>query len=438
VNKFFVTYIVPALFVLVSVLIYAVHPAVDRRIDLNINTNSIWNIIPYSSSESQNSQRPKALVTYRQGNHRNAIFHVPELPNEITSVWSTRRLQHGIHSASKASVVGDGERLYVGTDTSWFYCLSQKTGEVLWKILFADSMKGIHSTAALDADFVYVGSYRGVIYKLNKLTGELIWSRIVGETIGASLGIDEESLLLNVETISPVDGYLIKLNKKTGQTIWQSENIGQQSHSSPALHVKSNLVVVGANNATLKAFDYTTGEKKWQKNMLGDIKSSIWVEGDVGYITTWGQNTLAFRMPTGEIVWDKKIFSAKSQVSPAVIASEQSVLVADSSNDALYVLDSKTGETKKKIHIPTVDRMFQVSSPVVLQLPNLKQYFLYTCEKRKLCLIDAAGNILKKWNINGHFTGSPWIDKGHIFFSYNDGGVEAFKLSGQLIKGLRK
>ena len=178
--------------------------------DTKVSPQLIWNAVRWKKPDPSVDLNGE-LRMYRGNPQRNAVFNVERL-EEFYPSWKSSRINHGIHGASKASVISDSESIYVGSDTSWFYCFDQKTGNLNWKIYLGDSSRGIHSTAALDEHSVYVGSYRGSVYRIDKRSGEIIWMRIIGETAGASPLITDQHILFNIETNQP-NGYLIKLNK---------------------------------------------------------------------------------------------------------------------------------------------------------------------------------------------------------------------------------
>ena len=385
----------------------------------------MWNPIP--TSEVKNLVTDSGMMQpnmYRENLQRNAIFYSDQFvkKSKAEKIWKSAQINFDIHSASKSTIAADENNIYVGSDASWFYCYDKLTGQLIWKFYLTDASRGIHSTAIVDRDAVYVGSYRGTVYKLNKLTGQLMWARIIGHTIGASPFIDGETILFNVETSEP-DGYLIKLNILTGETIWQSEKLGEQSHSSPALSVDKKMVVIGANNSTIQGFNFSTGEKKWSTSVIGPIKSTIWIDENVGYVSTWGKQLIKFNIENGNIIWSEKL-NLKSQVSPALSKKYGIVMIADQGG-VMYGFDQKLGRSVWK-NVQSVDS--QISSPVVIKNKN-DELFLFNCKLYKMCLLHPkTGQIINEFDIDGRFTGSPVVNNNMMYLSMNNGSVLSYKV----------
>lgn len=380
-----------------------------------------WNSIHFNEPPAESAANNQ-LTMYRGNAKRNAAFNVRNL-DKLTTNWKTQRINFGIHSASKASVISDADSIYVGSDTSWFYSFNRLTGKINWKIYLAESSRGIHSTAAVDGDSVYVGSYRGAVYRINKKTGEIIWMRLLGDTAGASPLITSQHILFNIETTQP-NGYLIKLNKANGSTVWQSEYLGEQSHSSPALSEDQKTVTIGVNNSTLQGFDFENGQRKWTTKITGPSKSTVWIHKDNGFITSWGKELLKFSTADGKIIWNLPL-ATKSQVSPAY-SEKYNVLMAASSDGQIYGVDADLGRIKWK----SSEKKFsnQISSPVLIRLSQNDERFLFVCEVKKLCLIHPQnGKILRTWDIDGYFTGSIYLYENNVYLAMNNGQVISYE-----------
>jgi outer membrane protein assembly factor BamB len=359
-------------------------------------------------------------IFYRESPERSAVFQFQKLPRDFKSEWSTENINVGIHAASKSSAISDDKNIFVGSDSSWFYSFS-KTGVLRWKIYLAETMYGIHSTPAIDENSVYVGSYRGTLYRINKDTGEIIWSRIVGQTIGSSPLLSEDSITVAVETYQK-NGYVVRLNKENGDLIWKSANLGEQSHSSPSLDVKLGVLVVGVNNSTVQGLDYKTGKILWSTPVKGPVKSTINIQNGRGFGTSWGKELFSIDIQSGRLNWSAEL-NEKSQVSPAFSQSCNCLITSDRTGE-IFAINADSGE--RIWTLPTVLKG-QLSSPVLLK-NNQQEKILFYCREKVLCLIDPRGKIEKTWPTRGTFTGSPFLDKDHLYLSYNEGPLESFKI----------
>ncbi len=374
----------------------------------------IWNPVEFSSLPVEDDSG----LNYRNSPQRRGVFPVKAIPHSFKRLWLTPEINSGIHSASKASALSDGKYIFVGGDTSWFYCFNT-LGEPQWKFYGGESWQGIHSTAAVDSNSVYFGTYRGAFYRLDKATGRIVWFRHLGDTVGASPLIVDDALIVAVETTSR-NGYVLKIKRQTAEIIWRSEFLGEQSHSSPALSEDGKLLFLGANNNTFFALENATGKIKWRTFLDGKIKSTPLVQKNQVLITTWGGTLYSLDSATGKITW-KFHSGASSQVSPTFL-DKKGLVVFSNIKGALFAVDFKTG--RKVFELP-----FQIeknlASPIVLKSPE-DERILALCETRRLCLINDSGKIQLKLSLSGRMTSSPFISDNRLYISLNESGLEAF------------
>ncbi len=385
----------------------------------NIELSPIWNTAIFDVSKVE-KQGTDTIDFYRGSIDRKARFELNRKPDLLKSIWKSPEINVGIHNASKASIVTDNERLYVGSDTSWFYSYTLN-GKLLWKYYAGSAFQGIHSTAAVDDDTVYFGSYRGTLYALDKLSGRLRWMKILGHTLGASPLLYQGNILVSIETI-PANGYLALLDRRTGEIIWKTPMLGEQAHSSPSIDKNSGAVIVGANNSTIQSFDLIDGHKNWSIDVGGEVKSTIIVNQGTGYATSWGRNLTAFDVKSSKILWVVTL-NADSQSSPVFLENRKIIFVVDKSGQGIGV-NANTGKTEWTNNFQIEN---QISSPIVVQFLKQEAILLY-CKKQVVCLISDKGRVLNQWPVSGHFTGSPVIRKDRLYLSYDEGGIEAFAL----------
>lgn len=392
----------------------------SKKLLTSTGESLIWNAALFDVSE-QNQDIDSSVFFYRNDPQRNARFKLNKMPTSFVEKWTSEEINVGIHTASKASPVSDGKYIFAGGDTGEFYCFDS-SGDVRWRFFFGEATYGIHSTAAIDNKHVYIGSYRGTIYKINKETGKLVWMRIVGQTIGASPFLDGENLVVAVETLSR-DGYVLKMNKNTGEILWRSMFLGEQSHSSPALSHDKRVLVLGANNKKVFGIDYGTGGKLWDHFLDGEIKSTPLIVEQEVYLTTWGGSLYKLDVSTGKVLWRSSLGSA-SQVSPAYL--EKKKLIVSSGKDGELIAFSRISGSSVWRLKERPGR--QLSSPVILT-DGIKESILFYCEERKMCLIDDNGKIVKKFNVEGRVTSSPFLIAETLYLTLNEKGLQAFSIT---------
>lgn len=359
--------------------------------------------------------------TYLESVSRDGSAPVHNWTGPFHVIQSGFLINTGLHSASKASPAVDASGIYVGSDSGWFFAFDHQF-KLKWKIYFADSNRGIHSTAVLTDQFVYIGTYNGMLYCLNKETGKIQWSKRVGHAIGSSPVIYKNSLYVGVETTHP-NGYLIKVDAITGKTQWHSDWFGNQPHSSPAIDTAKNIIVIGANSAFVFGIDMITGKTLWKFESEGEVKSTPVIYEDRAYVTSWGGKVFALDVVTGKSAWES-LLSIRSQSSVALDKENRRLIVVDQAGHTIG-LDLKSGnkQWEQKFNFESL-----LTSPVFFKWQGTAA-FLMLCKPKFLCVLSSAnGNILKTIEISAYVTSVPKFFSGEVFISPNYPG-DLFKLS---------
>jgi outer membrane protein assembly factor BamB len=333
-------------------------------------------------------------------------------------------LNVGVHDASKASPAVDDSGIYVGSDGGWFTAFNHD-GSIRWRHYATDASKGIHSTAALDKKTVYYGTYNGDMFAADKATGDIRWVVKVGETIGASPLLFEDSVISAVETNAVYNGFVVRLNRKTGKVIWRTENLGEQSHSSPSIDLEHRLLFLGANNDKFFAFNLDTGELVWKKSVDGKIKStSAVVQGRV-YFSTWGASLYSLDCVTGEVVW-KAPLGLKSQSSPTYVPDLDLFVVGSGENGAgkIFGIDRVSGEILWNLDERSL--MNKNASALAVKSPETGKYVAWIgCNGNALCALDPRnGKVLSQYELSGLLSNVPVAFDGALYLAVNEGGLE--------------
>jgi outer membrane protein assembly factor BamB len=398
-------------------IIFKLNPYLFKTRPLYVENvhEKLWKgpVVSWRMIQAQSSSK---AIFYRQDLERTARFQ-GTISKKPTLEWQSEKINVGIHNASKASPVADESGVYIGGDNSWFYAFDH-AGTLKWKIYLADAGPGIHSTAVLDQDYVYFGTYSGWLYAVHKETGLIHWQRKYGETVGSSPLIYENSLIVAIETFSGgANGYVVRIDKKSGELLWQTDFLGEQSHSSPALDLKTGYLFVGANNSKFFAFDVTSGKLIWEVLLKGPIKGTPLVVEDKVFVSDWGKNFWCLGTQKGDVIWRTPL-DVKSQVSPVYLADQEVLIIADRSSNLYSIRKDGTLLRKKNLGI---DRY--LTSPVVVNDTQI----LYLCEKDLLCLSSSAGKIFWGVPLNGKLTSVPFVYQNKIYVSLDEGSLVSFR-----------
>jgi outer membrane protein assembly factor BamB len=282
----------------------------------------------------------------------------------------------GIHGAAKSSPAVDESGIYIGGDSGWLFAYDWN-GAVRWKFFMGQADRGIHGTAALDANSVYLGSYSGRFYKIDKQSGRLVWSIHLGNAFGASPNIWGDSVFVAVETNHP-NGFLVRLDRETGDVKWISTWLGQQTHSTPTISEKLGLVNVG-----------------------GDVKSTLPIDGDTLYVTGWNKKLMALDATSGKTRWNLDM-NSKTRSSPSIWREAKAIVSTDEAG-GIFLADQATGNLRwqkqfdKKLSSP--------SSPVISE----GKYLVITCRKNTICVFDTKGRELAQIQTRARVSSTPVI-----------------------------
>lgn len=143
-------------------------------------------------------------------------------------IWEAK-LGTGFSSVS----VAKGRVYTMGNDRKQdtVFCLSEKTGKVLWKHSYKSPLAaryyegGTSGTPTVDGDVVYTLGRQGDLFAFKAADGEVLWQKNIAKEIKAqypewgyagSPFVDGEELILNVGKAG------VKVNKRSGKLIWHT------------------------------------------------------------------------------------------------------------------------------------------------------------------------------------------------------------------------
>jgi len=188
-------------------------------------------------------------------------------------------------------------RVYVGGLTSGgenFYCLNATTGEWLWQIgLF--TYIGIYSSAAVLDNRVYVATAEGSVYCLNTTTGDEIWSYAANIGGASSPAIADGRLYIGGDRV-------YCLNATNGVLIWNNTETMGCYDSSPAI-AYGKIYIGSLIDYNVYCLNATTGEHIWNYGTGYQISSSPAVADGKVYVGSYDNKFYCLNATTGECIW---------------------------------------------------------------------------------------------------------------------------------------
>ena len=368
----------------------------------------------FASSHFESSGLP---ILFRGNSQRHGVAQFPVSKSGVLEEVIPE-LNVGVHTAAKSSPMSNGETLFVGTDSGWFYAIDEKTEKILWRVFAPSALRGFHSNAVIQGNHVWIGDYYGRLYCFETRTGILVWMRQLGKTIGASPLLVGDDLYINVE-VMPENGFMVKLKSQTGEKLWQSAPWGQQSHSSPSLSSDQKSIFVGSNNSKLFSVSTETGRIQWQAPLDAKMKGSPLVWNDKIYLVTQAGSIKVFMAQTGELV-SSEVGNAESLSSPTLDA-KQGIIYFTDVNKILRL------DTKKFIYRSlNLGNKLSYSSPIFVGPPS--NQLLAVCEDTKLCEVSLdlkSRRIL--FDTKHRISSTPYLAKSEVWLSTDNGPLMVFK-----------
>ena len=148
-----------------------------------------------------------------------------------------------------ATVAADTEnnRIYVGSEDKYFYCVDILTSKIVWKIRTDNK---INSSAVINDHFVFFGTIDGMLYCVNKLTGEIVWiERACKSMYYTSLTLIAEDILCFV-----TNQKTFAVSTKDASVLWILNGEEYGLHS-PFTLVEGKELYVGSDKGAV--FKYT-------------------------------------------------------------------------------------------------------------------------------------------------------------------------------------
>lgn len=287
------------------------------------------------------------------------------IPSPLTSELPVRwKAQIGV-GFSSVSVSGDrvltmGNRTLASVETDTIWCLSAKTGEVLWEHSYPCPLDPLYyeggpsATPSIHKGSVYTLSKKGHVHCLDLESGKQIWSRdLVRDhqvalpewSFSSSPFLDGDRVLLNVGSGG------IALDRETGKTLWLSST----GTSGYATIVPFGAGSPGANHLLFSAksllfFDSVTGNAAskfpWKSSRDVNAADPVVIGDSILLSSASGSIRIKPRREGGEpeVVWEQK--DLKWYFNPGVLVGDHVYSIHGTTHrpTELVCLDSATGK----------------------------------------------------------------------------------------------
>ena len=365
------------------------------------------------------------------GQHTSEILYSFEPGEEDPAIWQVKLPGRVLFSTPIAC---DGDVLVATSNVDFpkkcgIFRINGKDGSILWSF---DTEDGIPNDMALDGDRLYAQDDHGNLYCLSVKTGELLW-RVLSPLTRLPY-TQSGVLLLEDRVIVGKPRQLYAYNKENGDLLWHVDL--PRSEDTPARLVwdsARNQILVSAHWYALVAMDPADGSIRWQQS-----ERPVWfrtatplVVGDQIY-TVGTSNLTKMSAEDGSFLLTYNVgFCAEASGAPVL---DGNLLYYPTPREGVIAVDSETLEPVRFYHtgintLATVPYVCGNLQSVEGSVQILGKHLIFTALDGYLYDYDKeSGDLLSKTAIGAPSLVSPLILSDGIVVADFCGKVKKFPL----------
>jgi len=250
---------------------------------------------------------------------------------------------------------------------------------------------------------------------------------------GTHTAAKSSPLLIGEALLQPGDSGVLWKVDLHGTVIWAAAQTGYSEwgfHSTPC--VVGNLVIIGAYDGSLYAFDWDDGRLVWKRRLGQSIGSSPTCTKDMVYSTVEfarpkvSGGMCAVKLPTGVVKWCNYEMTDHSHSSPG-LDLKAGVAVAGSNNYRLYSFDLVTGKTRARY-----DTGGEIKGPILIW----KGLAIFGSWDKRIHAVDTA-TLQPQWSVvmqgRGMSGASVDPETDTVYVGSHDGNLRSISLDGRLM-----
>ncbi len=390
-----------------------------------------------SVSETFGPAEPSDWAMYRADSERTGYAPESVVGDTVSLVWQKESFHGNTWTAVKPSGAVWGDVLYYPSDFGTLYAFDRMTGDELWRNELIGRRPGIHGTPLVTKATVCIGTYLGLLHCLEPKTGEERWSYKIGNVIGSSPAYVEShnAIYISHEAPKPKDdsapgaGFVTKNDPRDGEEIWRSEALGHWPHSSVSVDAERKIVVVGANDGVLYAFDSDDGKTLWTLSLDGGgssaIKTTPTIASKEGLVLfgAWDGKLHAVDIKTGKEKWTAEI-GGSMQGSAALDVENSVVYQGGPGSKTMHAINVADGSTKWALEGDK--NLGKISSSPAIS-GDRKRIVFGTNDNKVVALNAETGDLIWTFDTDGPVSPSPVLVKNMIYIAARDGSLYALE-----------
>lgn len=296
--------------------------------------------------------------------------------------------------AVAASPVIAGDLVIAVTSDGHVCFVDRASGRVLEKVAIASA---VESSPALAEGVIHVGTDEGTLLGLGVADGQERY-RVQAGALVRSSPLTGEGLVVVGTIDARGQGALVAVTD-AGQPQWTRKLAAV--FSSPAQ--AGGMVVVGADDGSVHAFDRATGAPAWSQKIGPKVRATPAVDGLLVHVAGFDGLVAALRAADGTRVWERALGHAVYS-SPCMTAG---LLIFGCHEGHVHGLDAATGAVRFEA---------ETGGPVLASPAAAGTRTIAASTDGHLYLLDEAGAILQRLAIPGGPTqSSPAVDGEDVF-----------------------
>lgn len=308
-----------------------------------------------------------------------------------------------------ASAISFGGNIYIVDSRGILFCISQKSGEVVWEKLIAKQPDESVFSGGLTSDngVIYVTTNIGDVVAIDSKTQKNLWTKSL------KLPLKGSALFVNGKLIvTTVDSQTFSLDSRTGAIVWtktvNKEQTMMAESSVPAL--SRSGVVCAYSSGDIVSLDLNSGSDNWADVLcsanisesgfvISHIAASPVVHGDSVLAATSESKMVLTDAATGARIWEQNIGTINT---PLIM---NGWVFALTNSGELVCLSMKDGSIKWKVNAKTFSNE-KKPEDVLLTGPMIIN--------GNIVIFDATGNIMSFDPSTGLFRKKINIEKASI------------------------
>jgi outer membrane protein assembly factor BamB len=244
----------------------------------------------------------KVFVSSALYSGQNKVYALNESTGSV--IWNTT-FPDVVSSRPKTA----HDRLYIGCDDGYLYCLYQDNGTIDWSTNLGEPIR--ESSAAVTQGNVLIGSGKKV-YSLDAFTGGINWNYTTDGIVTSSPAVEYGKVFFGSN-----DCYVYCLNSANGSLIWKTKTGGSIWLSSPAVAYGRVYIHTNAwSSSNFHCLYADNGSFAWNKTFIFEVPPSPAVADGKVFVILFG--AYAFDAYNGSLIWSENNALTWLDVSPAV------------------------------------------------------------------------------------------------------------------------